>query len=36
MCWILQAECEDAPNYPQIARIWEHFKMLGNRILEKQ
>jgi hypothetical protein len=28
--------CEDAPNYPQIARIWEHFKMLGNRILEKQ
>src|ERR1700685_2501717 len=28
--------CEDAPNHPQIARIWEHFKMLGNRILEKQ
>jgi hypothetical protein len=32
MCWILRAECEDTP----FARIWEHFKMLGNRILEKQ
>jgi hypothetical protein len=28
--------CEDGTFYPRIARIQEHFKMLGNRIPENQ